>query len=100
MALSNLRNEPRREITETVIGVLALGALVLLDYGFSLWFWGVTGAYRGGCPWPLGMIMGPLLLVLIGLALVWALRLAHCVGEFLCPLIEAVGIQVRPRRRK
>jgi apolipoprotein N-acyltransferase len=44
MALSNMRNEPRREITEQALGAIALVLVVGGDYALSSWLVGSFGS--------------------------------------------------------
>lgn len=100
MALSNIFREPRREITESVVG-LALAAAILVpllwvDYHFARWFEEITGgAGNGGCPWQLGMgLFGPM----AGLGIMAALFATHELGDRACDALERRGLQLRPRR--
>ncbi len=63
MALSNILREPRREITETLIGIMATGSFLFVDYKFAVWFEKITNN-GGACPWPLGLFMGPCIVVI------------------------------------
>lgn len=95
MALSNIGREPRREITEQLFGVAVLGALIVADYNFGLWFQKITGGPDHGCPWPVGMIAGVMVfIILIGL---WFA--AHELGEIVCGWLKAIRIDPRPRQR-
>lgn len=100
MALSNLRNEPRREITEQLFGILAVLGFMFCDYKFSLWFQSETGGYPGpGCPWWIGIQLGILFsfIILIGIPIIW--YLIHAVGESVCGLLTTIGLDPRPRDR-
>lgn len=107
MALSNIFREPRREITESAVGlalsVVAIGA----DYAFALWLQEYVGAhphkspnipYTLNCyyiPWPLGMglgICGALILCLIAF-------ITHAFGDSICNALQRNGIHLRPRNR-
>lgn len=99
MALSNIRNEPRREWTEQGIGLLVLLVFVFVDYRLSLWFQMMTGGDERGCPWPLGM-----LLIGVGIMLVIPLTVliwygAHELGESVCGLMTSLGFDPRPKQR-
>ena len=63
MALSNIFREPRREIVETIVGLITVGAFMYVDYKFSCWneeFWGyrtfTDGSTLKNFPWGLGML--------------------------------------------
>ena len=98
MALSNMRREPRREITETVVGVIVFGAYVVADWYFAQWFQWVTGP-QGAYPWPAGMVLGILVLT-VGTAAVIALPfIVHNIGDFACEVLGLIGLDPRPRQR-
>ena len=96
MALSNMLREPRREITETVVGLAAIVGFCFLDYPFAIWFQEATGGLpHGGCPWPLGLFVGAIVLVLVlGLAI-----FVHFVGEEICDALARRGAELRPKQR-
>lgn len=84
MALSNILNEPRREITETIIGVVIVGVclsgFLMLDYHFAVWLNSVTSPH--GVPVALGMtIVGPLGTIICCLSIASFAFFAHFVGE-------------------
>jgi len=100
MALSNIFNEPRREITETVLGVLVVGSLLFGDWWLaSALETDPPGAERiGGIivlmfALPIGLI----LVLLVGYGLV---RFAHFMGEVACDLLEDTGLRLRPVREE
>jgi hypothetical protein len=97
MALSNILREPRREITETLMGLAILAVPIWLDYRFAIWFEITTGATnpRDPCPWPVGMIFG----AIFAAVLVAVLFVIHALGNVTCNTLEAHGVQVRPRQR-
>lgn len=98
MALSNMLKEPRREITESVIGLALLGAWLVLDYYFAMWLQEITSGGSGNpCPWPIAMIfIGPCATAMI-LGVIFA---AHAIGEAICDSLERNGVRLRPQRRK
>lgn len=96
MALSNIFREPRREITESAVGLMLCAAYVFLDYCFAVWFRSATGGTHDGCPWSLGMILG------VGLSLLFfgLLLATHALGEFACGSLARRGVELRPKRRR
>lgn len=77
--------EPRREITESVVGIVVVGGLLSLaiwaDYAFAVWFEAATvGSSRGPCPLPLGMIIG----VILAAGAFGLLVLTHRAGDAIC----------------
>jgi hypothetical protein len=99
MALSNIFREPRREITETGIGLAIVAVPGAADFCFGLW------VHREYPPNTLsdGMVSGLVLLVGIGILMFLCaclLRVSHALGEAICDKLEGVGIHLRPRQRK
>ena len=97
MALSNILREPRREITETAIGVAVVGIPIALDYVF-----GVAVSDDKHPVW-LGMLLGAVLLALAFLATAGVLIVVlgiHEVGEGICNTLQKRNIHLRPRVRK
>ena len=98
MALSNTLKEPRRELTETGIGVVVIATAVGADYAFASWFANVLSPPNSlptGLGVFLGMMVGALLVIVT-----WGLLLfAHFLGEVICDSLANNGIYVRPKRR-
>ncbi len=108
MALTNILREPRREITETVVGVAVLLPLITLDWWLSsqVSVWGGCDGHDTTFPcaasgtfylWfflitPFALLVGTIIGGLI-------LFFIHEMGESICNLLEAHGIQLRPRQR-
>lgn len=95
MALSNLRREPRREIIEQGLGVLALAALLYADYAFITWL----DASRGWFDFILLMFIAPSILFLLACAIYFLMHVAHVVGEGVCALMAKLGSDPRPKQR-
>lgn len=111
MALSNIVKEPRREITESVFGIVAVGAYVGLDYLLCRWVLGPSASsgaagdiaqtsYHYSTPyWPI------FALLMLGIGLVaplvgtMLLYFTHAVGEIVCDWFKAIGADPRPRQR-
>ena len=100
MALSNIFREPRREITETVvgIGIFSMGAVPLSWGEYRLW-----DLIRSDVP-HVGDAVAVILLsniVLIACGTLSALLVMgiHALGDAICTGLEKRGIQLRPRRR-
>jgi len=98
MALSNIFNEPRREITESALGTIALVGILAVDYILSQGFYLLTGGPHGGCPVVLGM------LVFVPLCMIWLIAIglyfAHFLGEQICDFLAAMGLELRPKERR
>jgi hypothetical protein len=98
MALSNIFREPRREITETVVGVALITIPVVADYFAALELQKLSGGWSE-FPWPIGMLFAPLL-VMAAAAVAFGLPLVvHAIGEIGCEALEERGIHLRPRNR-
>lgn len=96
MALSNIFREPRREITETVIGVLTIVPITWLDYQFAVWFHKVSGGDEHGCPLILGMFFG----VFVAIAFISFVFFIHTIGEVVCDKLCDRGLELRPKQRR
>ena len=96
MALSNIFREPRREITESVVGLVVFGAFAWADYYVARWFQDVTGGWHDGCPWPIGMMLG----LLVGFLAMCLLIITHGIGDGICNALQRRGIHLRPRQRR
>lgn len=99
MALSNIFREPRREITETVVGIVIAVPSIWLDYRFALQFPTWMEPPDIVAYWfcvALGMICG----VLIPLALVLLLMAVHGIGNAVCNALQGHGLYLRPRQRR
>jgi hypothetical protein len=102
LALSNIFREPRREITETVVGVIIP---LLLGYGL---YWYSSYSYDNGdivcsdCGRAsniiIGMVLVGLMVFMFGLFISIAAHAIHALGEWLCDVLERRGIRLRPRR--
>lgn len=95
MALSNIFNEPRREVAETAAGVVvvgvALSAFGVVDYLVALLIMSAVPEM------PLAIA------ILIGAPIVGSmypiLQLIHLFGEEVCDALERRGVHLRPRER-
>lgn len=105
MALDNMAVEPRREITETLVGLALALPVIYLDYLFAAWFVPACKDpnFHGFWAMALGMVIGAVGLFIGGvLAMILsyiALVAIHALGEVGCAIIEAFGIQIRPKQR-
>lgn len=111
MALSNIRKEPRREITESAIGIFVVGAYVSLDYLLCRWVLGPSASAGAAGDiaqssqhysppyWPLFAFL--MLSIGIGGPVIGArlLYLTHAAGEIVCGWLKAFGADPRPRQR-
>jgi hypothetical protein len=94
MALSNIFREPRREITETLVGLLVLGPALYMAKHMA----DVTGG-KDAPPYVVRYIV--LLLAImaavgITMAVCWAI---HEVGESFCNYLAKHGLELRPKNR-
>ena len=103
MALSNMFREPRREITETLLGIAIVGAFLSVDYAFAAWF--MTWAYPPN-PVPrflllfFGMFAGPVIAGCLIAVCVAVVTSVHNIGEGCCDMLEKRNIYLRPRQQK
>jgi hypothetical protein len=102
MALSNILVEPRREITETGVGILAF-ILFLLPPIIVQIFIPMHQGTPGDIPWVVGLLMWTALYIMgiiLGLGLgSLLLFLIHAAGEGICTILAKVNIHLRPSQR-
>lgn len=90
MALSNIGNEPRREITESVIGIAAVVLYIAADYLTVTLVFGLTD--------PLLIVAGSLGFFIVTIGVIPLLLLfTHAIGEEICDLLGRAD--PRPRQR-
>lgn len=95
MALSNMLREPRREITESAVGILTLGAILVPVIGLDY----LIAVALHLVPLPIGMLFG-ILIEMGGFMLIFSLlQLTHAIGDGVCTALENRGVQMRPRQR-
>lgn len=100
MALSNIGREPRREITESLLGTILVFGLIFVDWKFGHWVQAVAsvGAPPGSWDgfWIVGMLIGA-----IGIVLIYPLLFLfpHFIGEIFCDALKGMGIDPRPKQR-
>ena len=99
MALTNIFREPRREITETLVGAVVLGGLLYGDYILATALPIPDGLLSYGEIIALRMLIQPIVVVLALVGLWLALACIHAAGEGICNRLQASGIHLRPRRR-
>lgn len=98
MALSNIFVEPRREITETIVGVVFVGLVGWGDWYIN--FRLVTDPTTHTSDRVVGLIFAPIGLIVLVLALVLAALAVHGIGDLLCGLAKSLtGLDPRPKRR-
>lgn len=104
MALSNILREPRREITETLVGVSTLIIPVGISYPIALYFpWDKTDPTS-----LIGRMAASILLEVVAAAVLVLGTLGitllaiglHTLGEIVCNELQFLGVHLRPRQRR
>jgi hypothetical protein len=95
MALSNMLNEPRRELIETAVGVVVLGTVGGGDYIFAAWVCQRSKPEYWFSDICFAMVFGLAIAVAIGLLAVGV----HALGDTICNALDRRGIQLRPAQR-
>lgn len=95
MAIGNMLREPRREITESLVGLAIVAVPVWADYRFAVWLQRATG----DCPWPAGMLLGLLGAIIVFVATGLVVFGTHALGETVCNALQRKGVHLRPRQR-
>lgn len=98
MAWSNVRKEPRREITEQILGVVVGGGWI-----YACWTVAHPLGLRAAFDVP-GQYIFPVIFTIafaIGapVVLIATWHSFHWVGEIICGLMAALGFDPRPRDR-
>lgn len=101
MALGNIGREPRREITESLLGILAVVPFFYLDYRLSVAWDAARGPNDPVFPamlfiMAIGLVIGAFILF-VGLLIF--LAVTHSIGEWICDRLDDMGIDPRPRNR-
>lgn len=98
MALSNIFNEPRREITETVIGISAFSLFALYDWWFAFWFHKVSANEdgSGACSIEKSFLLG----IIVAVVFVILLYVIHWIGESICNGLAKLNRDPRPKQRR
>lgn len=106
MALNNIWREPRREITETALGLAVVGipGYFYARHIIYLTNTGQLGEVHTLGDWWFTVLMGGvigLIILAIAIAAVWgAVLFIHFVGEGICDMLKYdIGFDIRPRRR-
>lgn len=95
MALSNIFVEPRREITESVVGVLIAAAVLVPDYRICEWLLSRSHAADDRVLVIPMMLLG---LIVLGFAVACVFFL-HFIGETTCDWFAERGLRLRPKTR-
>lgn len=96
MALSNIRVEPRREITESLVGIALVVGFLFGDYLTGIWF----SHHDESHSIALGMVVGPMMLAVVIVVSAMILYLTHFLGEVLLDFMaDTVGLELRPKQR-
>src|SRR3954463_6782832 len=98
MALTNIFREPRREITEQVVGAALVVPAIVLCVWATVYFGGSVYA----CPalkespcWIGAAVTLPAIL----LAIIIGLTVIHGIGDAACNALQRRGLHLRPRVR-
>lgn len=101
MALSNIAQEPRREITESAVGISVvvggLAAYMWADYLFAFWMRAKFGDYQ--MPLPVGMFVGFIGGIIVFVLGALFLIATHALGEKICNALDDFGWRLRPKVR-
>lgn len=98
MALSNIFREPRREITESIVGMGLFAAFVCLVKPVSWWLFHEQSDYQR--MW-LGYMFIAVILIGISIGFIFfMLAVTHFFGEVICDVLASCGLEMRPRNRR
>lgn len=100
MALSNMRREPQREITESVIGIALFVGLATGDYFLSRYIDFTIFKEKNVVGIIILMILIPIALFILSGVTFALLYFTHHIGEEICGWLADRGWDPRPRDRK
>ncbi len=99
MALSNIFREPRREITESAVGLGIFGVYAYGIYHAARWFNDITGGSHHGMPIALAMLLTFFASILACMLFFLIIVATHALGDGICNALQKQGIHLRPRNR-
>lgn len=99
MALSNIFREPRREITESMVGVLIAIFFVGIFFGADYKIVTDIGV-NSTQDLVLGMIVIGVAMTIGAFVLSGIIVGTHALGELICNRLEGANIHLRPRERR
>jgi hypothetical protein len=99
MALSNIIKEPQREITETLVGVVALlpPCYVIYKVGNRM---ALDMKPHNVIEWVAVYFFAAAVIAVAVFTVGGALKLIHTIGEEISDTLQLHGIHIRPKRRK
>lgn len=97
MALSNILREPRREVTETVVGLVPVSIWLAIVYFIACALYTTDNPKND--PFILDLLFS-LIITSVGSVLpIGAVFLTHAIGENICNKLQQAGIHLRPKKR-
>lgn len=107
MALSNIWREPRREITESAIGMAVATPPIVAVVWSAAWFakWSGPENTVGSCPpwffrFFIGVVLASAALATVYFVLMGLLVWTHGIGEDVCAFLARRGKDPRPKVRR
>jgi hypothetical protein len=97
MALSNIFREPRREITETTVGILVF-AIVAAPLAYADYLFAKAATKPEDFYFFLFLGLG--IAVIVSLAGAMLFAVVHAIGQGICNALEGRGVHLRPRQRR
>lgn len=99
MALSNIFREPRREITESMVGmtvfVIVAGVALIIAWHLA----DSIVAQDPGAPFPLIVFFMLIIEAIVSVLAVELVFVTHGIGEAICNALARRGVEFRPKRR-
>ena len=102
MTISNIRREPRREITESLVGIGVFAVLSAIDFGLAVWGHADDPSHstlEWACMWFFALAFLAVVVAIALLVVKVFLLATHAIGESVCNSLETRGIRLRPRQR-
>jgi cation transporter-like permease len=92
MALTNIFREPRREITETMVGLAAVTALCIAGLKFRQFAFPDLRENLVGCA-----IAGIIMIIVLSVIAMGLIVALHSVGDAICKKGQIIGIRILTR---
>jgi hypothetical protein len=100
MALSNIFREPRREITESAIGISAFVLIVIGPLAIAWHSANAVAATDPHTPFLLIFVFVIIIELIVVVVVAGLTLLTHAIGEGVCNALARRGVELRPKVRR
>lgn len=100
MTISNMANEPRRELTESAVGLLVCAAVLTGVAWYLWWLTLLLHSWFPGNSMSDDFITALVGSILLGIVLAIAIPFTHFIGDLICDFFGDHGLHLRPVWRR